>query len=189
MARSMHRCSAVAPSIHKGLIPRLLVSGEIPRTRTCTCTRPHQTFVAAELPQPSSCKKRDQRAFQQLGAIQCPYPIDRIIQWLNVTMIWRTYASLPQCDCEWNCIGCSQIAYSVPNQAVPLSNPQSYSNPEPHSDLVHHWCAEYAASSDFEQSPDADLPPSAVDAQSQFAVDDHGFHTNNLCDLLRHSAP
>ena len=84
------------------------------------------------------------------------------------------------CDYEWNYMGCSQIAPNVPNQAVPLFNPQLYSNPENHSDLAGYWCAGYAASSNFGQSPDADLPLSAVDAQCQFPANDHGFQQNLL---------
>ncbi len=84
------------------------------------------------------------------------------------------------CDYGWNYMGCSQIATNVPNQAVPPFNPQPDSNPEPQSGLVRHWCAGYAASSSSGQSPDADLPLSAVDAQCQFPANDHSSQQNIL---------
>lgn len=83
-------------------------------------------------------------------------------------------------DYMWNYVGCSQIVPNVPNQTVPLFNPQLYSNPEPHSGLFRHWCAEYAASSSFGQSPDVDRPVSAVDAQCQFPINDHSFQQTLL---------
>lgn len=69
------------------------------------------------------------------------------------------------CDYEWTDIGCSQIATNVPDQAVPLFNSQPHSNPEPHSGLVRYWYTGYTASSSFGQSPDTDLPLSAVDIE------------------------
>jgi len=84
------------------------------------------------------------------------------------------------CDYQWNDVGCSQIATNVPSQAVPLFNPQPHSNPEPHSGLIRRWYARYPASSSFGQSPDADLPLSAVDAECQFPVNDQSFQQNLL---------
>ena len=49
------------------------------------------------------------------------------------------------CDYEWNYMRCSQIVPNVFNQAILLFNSQPYFNSQPHSDLVRHWCAGYAA--------------------------------------------
>lgn len=84
------------------------------------------------------------------------------------------------CDSKWNYMGCSQSAPNVPNLAVPVFNPQPYSNSELHSGLARHLCPGYAASSSFGQPPDADLPLSAVDAQCQFPANDHSFQQNLL---------
>jgi len=84
------------------------------------------------------------------------------------------------CDYKWNDIGCSQIATNVPNQAVPLFNPQPHSNPEPHSGLVRYWYTGYTVSSSFGQSPDADLPLSTVDTEYQFLANDQSFQQNLL---------
>ena len=84
------------------------------------------------------------------------------------------------CNYEWNYVECSQSTTNVPSKAVPLLSPQSHSNPEPHSGLIRHWYAGDAASSSFGQSPDADLPLRAVDAERQSPVNDQSFKQNLL---------
>jgi hypothetical protein len=64
------------------------------------------------------------------------------------------------CAYDWNHVGYNQIATNVPCQAVPLSA--------------------YTASSSFGQSPGADLPLSAVDAECQFPANDQSFQQQNL---------
>lgn len=83
-------------------------------------------------------------------------------------------------DYEWNYVECSQDVTNAPSQAVPLFNPQPYSNPAPHSGLIRHWYAGHAASSSFGHSLDADLSMRAVDAEGQSPAKDQSFQQSLL---------
>ena len=117
----------------------------------------------------------DQPAFQQAWGYTAPLSDQQNV----VAQYGDDSEDLSRAPAEWNDMGCSQIATDVPHQAVPLLNPQPYSNPEPQSGLARHCYAEYAASSSIVQ-PDAELPRSAVDAECQFPTNDQSFQQNLL---------